>query len=1040
MKNIQESMVCFFMLMVCSYTASMHAQSNDRPNILLISVDDLGDFTGYFGEHPQTFTPAIDRLAATGTAFVSAFCNAPVCAASRTSFLTGKRPEYTDVFSNENFKDNIGAQKRFRGLFERATGDLPVYTMAEWLKDSGDYYTIGMGKLYHGFARSGYDRDFDEVEVDPCARGLSWSAFVDVDPTDDPEPTSGAPGSFHDGVTGTAAGAIDDSQESDMMDYKQTDSAIAFLQAYGADRTDFCDRPFFMAVGYYRPHAPFFAPRKYFSEHWQPDLYQVPFDRPYNDPPGSWPPNGIDLAVQPPVPYADYFGLDTFGRAVSSGYNTHRKMDEYGTTISPLPHLHDSLTDAERLQIIADARRANVTMSYLASVRFVDAQIERLLTVLESDPEMAANTIVVLFSDHGFNLGQKRHWQKSALWDQILRIPLVIRDPGRPGGVLQEAPASLIDVFPTLCAMTGVPEPTMPDGSPYFDGRSLEPLLDAIPTTTARPSVASFRFPSKVWTGCHTQHSVHTGRFHMIRYQMESTIGAVCGTTPLTHSTELYDLGVGRSGDRHEWNNLAADPNYADLIAWLEAWLPGGALAGTDQPGMAIRPLDIPCPPTMSDRIRLTSQSPTPAGYTLHWTIPSEGIALGADTLAFDLNLLDTTYWSSDRELVIQAALKDSLGRTVALDLFRLPIARQTKGAGFASLPMSTGAGFRFVPDDSVRAIWNFGNGVSREVTVPAPFHYTAPGAYVVTRTVEGANGCQLTASDTVVVNPGAFAGVCPQPFPPATIERAPDGLRLDVPPVANTGLFDWRMREAAHSQSAWTGGLQTTSTTQVLSGLEPAMRYEIQVRSACGTDTSEWSISTFAETTPCRPPHDLTTVRIGDSLRIQWSNRAEAASAGVAVLDSFEIVLARRISKPGTSWTIPPPSAPTFQVGAVHFCRKLGGSPTYRSQDYVLVTVEDTTAVVDVSERTAGHEDAAIRTWPNPASDGFFHVMTTTEDPAQLGTTANFVLTGADGRVRDRWQEDVGSSTRRSTSHLAPGIYLLQWLEAGIVDRVVVP
>ena len=118
-------------------------QVTRSPNILFIVMDDMNDYTGYLGGHPQAETPNIDALAASGMAFTQAYCNAPLCAPSRTSFMTGKLPNFTGILNNPQYYDRISKPKRFRNVFG---GSNDVYTLPQWLKDEGDYYTVGIGK------------------------------------------------------------------------------------------------------------------------------------------------------------------------------------------------------------------------------------------------------------------------------------------------------------------------------------------------------------------------------------------------------------------------------------------------------------------------------------------------------------------------------------------------------------------------------------------------------------------------------------------------------------------------------------------------------------------------------------------------------------------------------------------------------------------------------------------------------------------------------------------------------------------------------
>ena len=183
-----------------------------KPNIVLICVDDLNNFTGFLNGQPQTYTPNMDRLAQGGTIFTNAYTAVPVCAASRNCFMSGKGADYSGIFSNEQYLLDIEPSREFRSLYDDLAVPLQVETFPQWLKDVGGYYTIGMGKTFHGWGRDGFDRDYDENHTDPCSRGLSWSEFRDFDPKNDPRPDFGLAGEFGDGVNNVSAGVLPNSK------------------------------------------------------------------------------------------------------------------------------------------------------------------------------------------------------------------------------------------------------------------------------------------------------------------------------------------------------------------------------------------------------------------------------------------------------------------------------------------------------------------------------------------------------------------------------------------------------------------------------------------------------------------------------------------------------------------------------------------------------------------------------------------------------------------------------------------------------------
>jgi arylsulfatase A-like enzyme len=260
------------------------------------------------------------------------------------------------------------------------------------------------------------------------------------------------------------------------------------------------DRPFFLAAGIYRPHLPWYVPREYFDMFPLTDV-QLPTVR--DDDLEDVPERGRELAHR--------------------GGNYHEHV------------------------IAADQWRPAV-QGYLASIAYADALVGRLLDALEDSPH-ADNTIVVLWSDHGWQLGEKEHWRKFALWENLARVVLMIKvPPGTPGlpagtdaGVVVDRTVSLLDLYPTLLDLTGLPP------RPGLDGHGLSPLLADPRAAWNRPVVTTYDFG---------EYSIRDERFRYIRY--------------IDGSEELYDHRV----DPEEWTNLADEPSYADTRARLNALIP----------------------------------------------------------------------------------------------------------------------------------------------------------------------------------------------------------------------------------------------------------------------------------------------------------------------------------------------------------------------------------------------------------------------------------------------------------------------------------
>jgi uncharacterized sulfatase len=361
-------------------------------NVLLIVSDDLtNNAVGCYGGPPKT--PNVDALAKRGVRFDRAYCQFPLCNPSRSSFLTGLRPDTLRVYENATqFRKNVPDAQSLPQTFKKAG-----YTVAR------------VGKLYHYGVPA-------QIGTDGLDDPVSWEKVVnprgrDVDDEDmifTLLPNAKGPARFGATLSWLAA---------DGTDEEQTDGKIAL--AVSKLLKEYADRPFFLGCGFFRPHTPYVAPKKYFDLH--------PLDK-------------IEL---PKVP------ADHRDSAPAAAFASHKKEQE-------------QLTDDLRRQAI---------QAYRASTSFMDAQVGVVLKTLE-DLKLADRTIVVFISDHGYHLGEHGLWQKMSLFENSARVPLVICDPRAKGNAQAcVRTVELVDLHATLADLCGLE-------APKTDGTSLKPLLD----------------------------------------------------------------------------------------------------------------------------------------------------------------------------------------------------------------------------------------------------------------------------------------------------------------------------------------------------------------------------------------------------------------------------------------------------------------------------------------------------------------------------------------------------------------------------------
>lgn len=461
----------------------------ERPNILFIAVDDLRPELGCYGE-TAIKSPNIDRLASTGVVFERAYCQLAVCNPSRVSIMTGLRPDSTKVWD---------LVTRFRETIPDAV-TLPQHFMMH------GYHAVSFGKIFHN---PWPDNDsWSEPHAWPKKSSL-WSDEAKKRHSDyrTQMRAEGKPERLISRIRPQATEIVD------TPDHEHIDGAIAEQALAAMKRLARQDKPFFLATGFVRPHLPFVVPRKY----WE--LYQA---------------DAIPVAGNPFLPrHSPPFSMNTM-------YELRDYLDFAGT---PSP----------REGSLSEAQQRRLKHGYYASVSLIDALVGRLLRELETQG-LSDNTIVVLWGDHGWKLGEHNSWCKQTNYEIDARVPLIIRLPGASAnGRTSRALVELVDVYPTLCALAGLPV------EKQLEGRSLAPLLSN-PEQKWKPATFS-QFRRQDGRTPLMGYSMRTDQFRYIEWRNRRSREIV--------ATELYD----HSTDPAENANIARDPANGELLKKLSRQL-----------------------------------------------------------------------------------------------------------------------------------------------------------------------------------------------------------------------------------------------------------------------------------------------------------------------------------------------------------------------------------------------------------------------------------------------------------------------------------
>ena len=461
---INKAIICFTVFVFMPFSQA----EETKPNVLFIAVDDLNDWVGKLGGHSQAKTPNIDLLSSRGLLFTKAYCSAPSCNASRSSLLMGLRPSTTGIYINSHDWRQASTLKN-------------AVTLPRHFKDNG-YLTMGAGKLFHAHTF------FDQKNLEGYPNPEAWDAYfpsktqqmpIEVVPEGWPVNSSKK---FYRGHFDWAPLQISNRE--------MADAKVVSWAAKQLAKTH--KKPIFLSVGIYRPHVPWYVPKKYFD--------RFPIDK-----------------IQLPKHLADDLAdVPIAGQAMAK-----RKWHKW---------------------ISENNQWKKAVQGYLASLAFADDMVGSLIKALDKGP-LSKNTLIILWGDHGYHLGEKESWEKFSLWEDTTRVPLIIVDPRRTKpGTLCESPVSLLDLYPTLIELCGLKLPPQ-----KLEGRSLVNSLIKPMEKTGRAIIT---------TQGRGNHAVRSSRYRYIRYA--------------DGSEELYD----HKTDSHEWNNLSDDPSLFKVKSELMNYLP----------------------------------------------------------------------------------------------------------------------------------------------------------------------------------------------------------------------------------------------------------------------------------------------------------------------------------------------------------------------------------------------------------------------------------------------------------------------------------
>jgi len=468
-------LVIFFGLL--GWQPGVAQQNTQKPNVLFLAIDDLNDWVSCLRGHANVSTPNIDRLAARGVLFANAHCQAPLCGPSRASVMTGLRPSTSGIYGmidDDSIRTNNSVTRDIKFL-------------PEYFTEHG-YHTMGIGKLFHQHVPKGI---IDE----------SGGRSKGFGPVPDQRFEWSGEGGAGFGRTSTDWGAFPEEDRS-MPDFKSAEWAVERL------KRDY-EKPFFLGVGFLRPHVPWYVPPAWFEA------------------------INVDEVALPNFKLDDLLDVPEIAREIND--------------LPMMPTTQWAVESGEYKKIV---------QAYLACIHFVDQQVGKVLDALENSRHYE-NTIVVLWSDHGYRLGEKGTFAKHCLWEEATKVPLIISSPGCHAGTVVYEPVELLSLYPTLLQLAGLPSYSR------NEGQSLVPFITGSPLAVDRFAITTYGKDN---------HSVRSKHYRYIQYE--------------DGSEELYDHRI----DPNEWYNIANSPGVVTVKNEHRAQVPKQNAEWTIHSGYTFQP------------------------------------------------------------------------------------------------------------------------------------------------------------------------------------------------------------------------------------------------------------------------------------------------------------------------------------------------------------------------------------------------------------------------------------------------------------------